>query len=234
MKRSMVAVAAVSLSLTAAACDGMPEDAPDPTTTESGALSSPVTNPGFKQPLPTSVTIDFDNSPGGAVAAGSMIDSTYASLGVTFSCVSCVNGMSGHAYALPAAVGNNAVSLFAPPSVPAFDARYGAVRATFATPRRWVSIAATAVLPPEWLTTPTKKPWLEAFDANNNLIGSVQYYPFNYGDVGWGTAQTLTVTSTAANIAYVQFSSQAPGSGTPVYGQFDNLRFNSDYYRLPL
>jgi hypothetical protein len=228
MKRSMVALAALSLSLTVAACEG-PEEAPDPTTTESGALSSLLVNPPIKQPLPSSVTIDFDNSPGGAVAPGAIVDSTYASAGVTFSCVACT---SGHAFALPAAVGGNAVSLFAPPSVPFFDARYGAVRATFATPRRWVSIEATAVLPPEWLTTPVAKPWLEAFDANNNLIGSVQYYPFSYGDVGWGTAQTITVTSQSANIAYVQFSSQAPGSGTPVYGQFDNLRFNTDLYRI--
>jgi hypothetical protein len=227
----MVALAALSLSLTVAACEGMPEEAPQPTTTESGALSSLQVNPPIKQPLPSSVTIDFDNAPGGTVAPGSIVDASYTSVGVTFSCVACT---SGHAFALSAAAGGNAVSLFAPPSVPFFDARYGAVRATFATPRRWVSIEATPVLPPEWLTTPVAKPWLEAFDANNNLIGSVQYYPFGYGDVGWGTAQTITVTSTSANIAYVQFSSQAPGSGTPVYGQFDNLRFNTDFYRILL
>jgi hypothetical protein len=230
MKRSMV-FAALSLSVTVAACEGLPEDGSEPTTTEQSAISSPLVGVPIKQPLPTSVTIDFDNSPGGAVASGSIVDSTYASLGVTFTCVVC---SSGHAFALLAATGGNAVSVFAPPSVPVFDARYGAVRATFATPRRWVSIEATAVLPPEWLTPPTAKPWLEAFDANNNLVGSVQYYPLNYGDAGYGTARTLTVTSTSANIAYVQFSSQAPGSGTPVYGQFDNLRFNTDFYRLPL
>jgi hypothetical protein len=231
MNRSMVALA-LSLSLTVAACEGMPEQAPDPTTTEASAISAPVSNLAIKQPLPASVTIDFDNSPGGAVAAGSIVDATYTANGVTFSCVVCT---SGHAYALPAAVGGNVVSLFAPPSLPMFDARWGAVRATFASPRRWVSIEATPVLPPEWLTTPTAKPWLEAFDANNNLIGAVQYYPFGYNDVGWGTAQTLTVTSTSSNIAYVQFSSQAPSSGgTPVYGQFDNLRFNTDFYRIPL
>jgi hypothetical protein len=230
MKRSMVALAALSLSLTVAACEGAPE-APDPTTTESGALSSALVGQPIKQPLPSSVTIDFDNSPGGAVAPGSIVDSTYTSSGVTFTCVVC---SSGHAYALPA-VGGNVVSLFAPPSLPFFDARWGAVRATFATPRRSVSIEATPVLPPEWTTTPTAKPWLEAFDANNNLVGAVQYYPFNYGDPSWGTAQTLTITSASANIAYVQFSSQAaaPG-GTPVYGQFDNLRFNTDYYRIQL
>jgi hypothetical protein len=231
MKRSMVALAALSLSLTVAACEGAPDEAPDPTTTASSALSAPVANLAIKQPLPSSVTIDFDTSPGGAVAPGSIVDSTYASNGVTFSCVSCG---SGHAYALPAAVGGNAVSLFAPPSVPVFDARWGAVRATFATPRRWVSIEATAVLSPEGLGTPTARPWLEAFDASGNLVGGVQYYPLAYGDVGWGTAQTITVTSTSSNIAYVQFSSQPPANGDPVYGQFDNLRFNTDFYRIPL
>ena len=80
MKRSMVALAALSLSLTVAACEGAPDEAPDPTTTASSALSAPVANLAIKQPLPSSVTIDFDTSPGGAVAPGSIVDSTYAVL----------------------------------------------------------------------------------------------------------------------------------------------------------
>jgi hypothetical protein len=161
-----------------------------------------------------------------------MIDATYSANGVSFTCVACT---SGHAYALTA-VPNNAVSLFAPPSLPFFDARWGAVKASFTTPRSWVSIEATAVLPPEWLTTPVAKPWLEAFDAQGNIIlqngSAAVYYPLSYGQTGYGTAQTLTVSaSSTQKIAYVLFSSQAPGSGTPVYGQFDNLRFNTDLLR---
>jgi hypothetical protein len=230
MKSSLVALAALPLALTLAACEGPPE-AGEVATNESALSLSQV--PVGVKPLPTSVLIDFDTSPAGPVAGGTQIDSTYASQGVTFTCVVC---SSGHAYALTA-VPNNAVSLFAPPSLPFFDARWGAVKASFASPRAWVSIDATAVLPPEWLTTPVAKPWLEAFDANGNIIlqngAAAVYYPLNYGDAGYGTAQTLTVNASATQkIAYVLFSSQAPGSGTPVYGQFDNLRFNTDFFRL--
>jgi hypothetical protein len=231
MKRSLVALAALPLALTLAACEGPPEAGEVSTTQADQSLSQ--IPPGVR-PLPTGTAlIDFDNSPGGPVAAGTQIDSTYASMGVTFGCVVC---SSGHAYALTA-VPNNAVSLFAPPSLPFFDARFGAVKASFSSPRSWVSIEATAVLPPEWTTTPVAKPWLEAFDANGNIIlqngsNAAVYYPLNYGDAGYGTAQTLTVNASATQkIAYVLFSSQALG-GTPVYGQFDNLRFNTELVRL--
>jgi hypothetical protein len=219
MKRSLVALAVLPLALIFAACEGAPDTDVE---TVSGAISLPGGVPTRQIPISTSTLVDFDNSPSGAVAAGTMVDTLYTSRGVTFSCVSCSSG--GHAYALAAAVGNNAVSLFAPPSAAAFDARYGAVKAAFASPPSSVSIQATAVPTVEYTMNPIAKPFLEAFDASDNLIAKVYYQP-NYGDANYGTPQTLTVSSNSASIAYVLFSSQAPGSGTPVYGLFDNLRF---------
>ena len=224
MNRSLVMLAVLPLALTLAACEGPPagEDvgASAEVTGAQVVLKTPI---GIK-PLPTSALIDFDNSPAGPVASNTMINSTYASSGVQLSCVVCA---SGNAYAIfGATTGSNAVSLWQPPSVPEFDARAGAVKAAFSTPRSWVSIEATPILPAEFLGTPTSRPFLEAFDAQGNLIGSVVYYPYSYGDPNFGTTQVLKVSSSTANIAYVLFSSQAPGGNPPVYGLFDNLRYS--------
>jgi len=216
MKRCLIALFLLPLTL-AAACGAPPDgDAVDET---SGAISSPP----HKVPNLGPTLVDFDTSPSGAVVAGAMVDTVYASQGVTFSCDSC---SSGHAYAEPRAVGNNAVTLFTPPSLAGFDARFGAVKAVFATPASSVSIQAIAVPTAEPVMNPVAKPFLEAFDASNNLLVKALYQP-NYGDANYGTAQTLTVTSSTASIAFVLFSSQAPGTTTPVLGVFDNLRFYS-------
>jgi hypothetical protein len=234
MKSSLVMLAVLPLALLIAGCEGPPEaDDVGAPAEVSGAqtISRPPIGPGI--PINTrqfTATIDFDNAPAGAVGDGSVVDATYAGTGVTLSCVVCA---STHAYAILSGIsGNNAVSLWTPPSVPEFDARAGAVKAAFNTPRSSVSIDATAVLPAEFMGTPVARPFLEAFDAAGHLVGSVVYYPFSFGTAGFGTTQTLTVTSSTANIAYVLFSSQAPGGTPPVYGLFDNLRYNISYFEL--
>jgi len=222
MKRSSIAlfIALPVLPLVFTSACGEPPDGDAQAVVETnGAISSPP----HKVPNLGPTLVDFDTSPSGAVAAGTLVDTTYASQGVTFTCVSC---SSGHAYAEPRAVGNNAVTLFTPPSPPGFDARFGAVKSVFATPATSVSIQAIAVPTAEYVVNPVAKPFLEAFDASNNLLVKVLYQP-DYGDANYGTAQTLTVTSSTASIAYVVFSSQAPGNDTPVLGVFDNLRFYS-------
>jgi hypothetical protein len=174
----------------------------------------------------TDVLIDFDQVNGAAVAADSIVDTTYAGSGVTFSCVACA---SGHAFARWPGTGTQGISLIAPSSsvLPFFDSRDGAVTATFNSPRSWVSIDAAPVLPPEYLGTPVGMPWIEAYDANGNLLQKT-LYPIAYGQPSYGSAQTLTVNTGAANIKLVRFSSRWV-SGTPsVYGTFDNLRFNGD------
>ncbi|HWR16689.1 MAG TPA: PEP-CTERM sorting domain-containing protein [Terriglobales bacterium] len=161
--------------------------------------------------------VDFNGIPNGTV-----INNYYT--GVTFSCVGCgLDGTGPNIYARGDGT-SNVVSLFGT-GLPFFDARWGGIRATFDTAQSVVAINAQAVLPPEYLGTPTNKPWLQAFDASNNLLGTV-YYPINYGDAGFGTFQTLTFDAGSNVIAYVQFSSQHT-SGPAVYGNFDDLTFRT-------
>ncbi|HVW25155.1 MAG TPA: hypothetical protein VHC69_07265 [Polyangiaceae bacterium] len=173
--------------------------------------------------------VDFDHDPSGnAIADGTAVDNVYSSLGVTLSSIVCTSSgcTSGqHAYARTWG-STNIASLFASPTVPVFDARSGAVRADFATPRTWVSIDATPVLPPEYFGTPASQPWIEAYDANNNKIGSSVYYPIAYGAAGYGSQQTLKIDAGSAIIKYVRFSSQYSSSSPAVYAALDNLRFN--------
>jgi hypothetical protein len=173
---------------------------------------------------PPPVLIDFDEVGGTPIANNTIVDTTYATSGVTFSCVVCA---SGHAYARALGNGSQGVSLIDPQAsgLPIFDSRDGAVTATFNTPRSWVSIDATPVLSPEFAGTPVGMPWIEAYDANGNLLTKT-LYPLSYGQAGYGAAATLTVT--ANGIKTVRFSSRWV-SGTPsVWGQFDNLRYNGD------
>ena len=173
-------------------------------------------------PAPT--LIDFDTDPKGApIADGTIIDTTYTSLGVTFSCIVC---SSGHAFARGPGRARNGVTLVAPPLDNDYDAVSGAVRAEFSTPRSWVSIDVIKVMVPEYKGTPVALPWIEAYDAANNLIASA-YYPV-YGTPGWGQWQTLRIDDPTARIKSVRLSSQhrAP----QVNAVFDNLSFNTDPY----
>jgi hypothetical protein len=224
MKRFALVLTALA-TLPLVACGA----APDGTQGTDGVTSDGVgtTDPALRllrQNPPT--VIDFDTDPAGnAVANDTVVDATYASKGVTFSCIVCT---SGHGVARTPGRSGNGVSLWrvADSGLPFFDARWGAVRADFTTPRSSVSIDALEVQPPEWLGTPLGKPWLEAYDTNNALVGQV-YYPA-YGTTGFGQWQTLTIDTGVANIAYVRFSSKYVSGSPPVYGEFDNLTFNTD------
>lgn len=207
------------------ACGGSIDEAEESAST-SAELTLPATDRlvDFDQVLTSPAFPSFGSTP---VAAGSIVDTRYtAGYGVTFSCVSCT---SGHAFARPISSGSNGVSLIDPASsfLPFFDARNGAVKAEFATPRSWVSIDARPVLAPEFAGTPVGMPWLEAYDSNGNFL-SKMLYPITFGQTGWGSVQTLTVSSTTAAIKFVRFSSRAVAGTPPVYGEFDNLRFNGD------
>lgn len=180
-------------------------------------------------PAPT--VIDFDRDPAqAAIADGTTVDATYASAGVSFTCVVCT---SGHAFARAPGRAGNGVSVFASPAVPWYDSRYGAVRADFTTPRSWVSIDVLAILPPEYAGTPVARPWFEAYNASGQLIGSTVYYP-SYGTTGFGQWQTLRIDDPSGSIKYVRFSSQHFSSSPSVYAAFDNLTFNTDPYWVNL
>jgi hypothetical protein len=200
-----------------------------------GTSQSEIANP-----YPSSYVINFDrDASGNPVADGTIVDAMYTgSFGVTFSAISCAPGLgcsNGHAFArtstspasVPNIVSQNASSL------PFFNARYGALRADFATPRSWVSIDVMPVLTAaDWIVPPAAQPWFEAYDANDNLVGKV-YYPVAFGATNWGTYQTLRLDAGSATIKWVRFSVQSSGSNTAeVFGDFDNLRFNSNVVRL--
>ena len=181
---------------------------------------------------PPPVLIDFDNDPSYvAIANGAAVDSTYSAFGVTFTCVVC---SSGHAYARTPGRTNNGVSLFQYPYYAAYDGRYGAVRADFASPRSFVTVDVLGILPPEYVGTPVARPWIEAYDSTNTMVART-YYPA-YGDPAFGTWQTLRVDAPAGkSISYVRFSSQNFSNSPAVYAEFDNLTFNSDVvvYEVP-
>jgi len=154
---------------------------------------------------------------------GEVMDTAYTNLGVTFSCVACT---SGHTYARNQG-GSNGVSLFPYPQAwpygGAFDARWGAVEATFNTPRSWVSIEAMAIQSLEGLGSSTAKPWIEAYDANGALVARTYHSGIA------GARENLVVNG---SIKRVRFSSQYHGTAVPpMYGAFDNLRFNTDPWR---
>ena len=216
----LLAICALPLVACGAAVDGADEAA-----STSSELILPAVDGlvDFDQVLAAPAFPSFGATP---VAANSIVDTSYTGYGVTFSCVSCA---TGHAYARPISSGSNGVSLIDPSSsiLPFFDARSGALKAEFSTARSWVSIDARPVLPPEYVGTPVGMPWLEAYDANGTLLAKT-LYPFSYGQAGWGSMQTLVVSASSAAIKYVRFSSRAVAGTPPVYGEFDNLRYNGD------
>jgi uncharacterized repeat protein (TIGR01451 family) len=175
--------------------------------------------------------ITFDCVPNDTV-----VDNVYAtSFGVTFS-----NPLGGSIYArnssgfspsLP-----NAVSV-RPSSAtvyPFFDATDGAVEAHFATPQRSISVDARPVGPVEFLGTLQNRPFLEAYDSSHTFLGRVLYGgPLPTGccfEVG--PMETLTFSSSTANISYARFSSQVTQSSLHTYGLFDNLRWFGTAPRL--
>ncbi len=179
---------------------------------------------GGLSPWASAGQINFDD-----VADGTIVNTHYP--GVTFSnplhATSNIFARAGSGFA-PSSP--NIVSVFRPPALAPFDARDGAVDATFATPVGSVSIDARPVAPLEFLTPLTRRPFLQAFDSAGNLIATVYYAGTLPNTVsGVGPMETLTVTSTGNNIARVRFSSQNPGNPPtvpPTYGMFDNLRFD--------
>lgn len=168
-------------------------------------------------------TITFDD-----VASGTLINTQYSALGVTFG---CFNGTldpndlcTGNVYAVSspsAASPSNVLSLTSGVPLGVFtDERYGYFRANFSTGQTSVSIDARNVNPPEYLGSTTNRPFLQAFNSSGTFLGQALWT----GNTDVESWQTLTVSSAAGDIAYVAFSSFSD-TGHPVYGMFDNLTF---------
>src|SRR5688572_21823548 len=113
--------------------------------------------------------INFDDA-----ADGTVVNTRYP--GVTFSNpLSASSNIFARSSPGFAPSSPNVVSVFGPPALPTFDARSGAVDATFATPVGSVSIDARPVAPLEFLTPLTRRPFLQAFDSAGNLLTTVYY-----------------------------------------------------------
>lgn len=176
----------------------------------------------------SNAVVAFDDMP-----SGSVIDTRY--VGLTFR--KAKDGTSVYAVQRIDGTGN-AVSFRATGPWPStFAAEEGAVDVVFAVPQSQVSIDAHAVLATEYLGTPNKKPFLQAFattDDDTHQLAITYYDLARFGE--W---QTLSITRPGADIARVRFSSQnnwagltCPSLGCPdrmhggIYGEFDNLRFD--------
>jgi len=227
MKHSVLLLTLLA-SLPLGGCAMSPADAEGGSDEQSSSTTDPLMY-YVSNPAPT--VIDFDRDPAqAAIADGTIVDTTYTSLGVTLNCIVCG---SSHAFARSPGRAGNGVNLFASPTLPLYDSRFGAVQAVFTTPRSWVSIDVLGVLPPEYLGTPVARPCVEAYDAAGNKIGSTAYYPA-YGTPGFGQWQTLRIDDPTGSIKSVRFSSQHYSSSPSVYGSFDNLTFNTDPYWINL
>lgn len=181
-------------------------------------------------PLPcaraTETLINFDD-----VADGTQINTHYP--GVTFT-----NPIGGNIYARTgsgfAPSPSNIVSVVAAPTFPTFDARQGAVDAHFSTLMRVVKFDVRPVAPAEFLVALSRRPFLQAFDSGNNLLGTVYYsgpLPTNSSEVG--PTETLVFASSSVNIATARVSSQNPSTNfPPTYVLPDNLRYDDGFYNL--
>ena len=169
----------------------------------------------------TTTKINFDD-----VATGTVINTHYA--GVTFSNPvgpADIYARSDH----HPATSPNVVSVFQNGD-PAFDARYGAVEAVFATPQRHVSIDAAIVRLPEGVSEPINFPKLEIYNTADKFVGSVDW---DFGqtpqppDLTVAGFETLSYTSAINDIGKVRFLSGQPGNHSSNFGLFDNLVFTS-------
>jgi len=166
------------------------------------------------------VTINFDTAADGAV-----IDTFYQlSNGVTFA-----NPLGGNIFARSGVAISppNLVNLLGT-GVPGFDAKTGAVDATFSTTVASVSIDTYPFVAIEAFDPAVRRPFLEAYDAAGTLLSKTLYtgpLPNPSGLVS-GPTETLTVTSTTNNIKRARFSSQFNQFDVVrTYAAFDNLTF---------
>jgi len=116
----------------------------------------------------------------------------------------------------------------------AFDTASGAIDVYFATPQLSVSIDARPVGPAADNLAPLRnRPFLEAY-SGSTVLGSVLYAgPLPTGCCfAVGATETLTYTSSTANITKVRFSSQQNQSPARTFGLFDNLKFCSTAYEV--
>ncbi|PKO39485.1 MAG: hypothetical protein CVU33_05050 [Betaproteobacteria bacterium HGW-Betaproteobacteria-6] len=179
------------------------------------------------------VTLTFDD-----VAHGTAVDTTYAGTGVTLASVTYPpRTWSAYARQMPQGAngqsGKNVLSIIDnDPAYPWFDARYGAIEATFSQLQQSVSVWAYAMNSPEGAGTADNRPFLEAYDASGKYLGKA-LTQLGIHDANFiGHWHPLSFSSASRNIAKVRLSSQA--NGLPwTYTAFDNLTFDRNIFASP-
>lgn len=165
-------------------------------------------------------TINFDG-----VADGTVVNTLYS--GVTFSnpfgddvYARFVNGPVGW-HSSPFNVVSLSQAEFSP-----FNTDSGAVDAVFDVLQQTVSIDVAAVASSDPSGTPQSRPFLEAYDATDNLLGKILFAGALPTSASAVTAfETITFTSASANIKKIRFSSEQTEGGPAIYGLFDTLAF---------
>jgi hypothetical protein len=180
--------------------------------------------------------IDFDSVP-----SGTMIDQHYTPNGVTFTAPATNTVPSGDVFAgnrssSAAETPRNTVSIS--PQGDAFNESQGLIRATFATPKSYVSIDARPVISAMDNTTVPEenKPYIRIYGPVLTPPGGPQlaallavvYFPLRVTDANFDSWQSLPYVSPAAspNIMSVVFSCGHTGIGGSVYSFFDHLAFS--------
>ncbi|MFZ2972221.1 hypothetical protein [Ferribacterium limneticum] len=190
--------------------------------------------PPFRPPpnLWRTVTITFDDVP-----SGTAVDSTYAGSGVTLASVTYPpRTWSAFAKEMPwggGQSGKNVLTIIeADPSYPWFDARYGALEATFSQLQQSVSVWAYAMNSSEGAGNADNRPFMEAYDSTGKYLGKVLTQLGVHDANFLGHWHPLSFSSTSRNIAKVRLSSQA--NGLPwTYAAFDNLTFDRNILIRP-
>jgi hypothetical protein len=191
--------------------------------------------PPFRPPpnMWRTVSITFDD-----VASGTVVDSTYAGAGVSFASVTYPpRTWSAFARLMPfggsGQSGKNVLSIIQKdPDLPWFDARYGALEATFSQLQQSVSVWAYAMNSPEGSGNADNRPFMEAYDSTGKYLGKA-LTQLGVHDANFiGFWHPISFSSPSRNIAKVRLSSQA--NGLPwTYAVFDNLTFDRNIFARP-
>lgn len=178
--------------------------------------------PNFRR----TVMIDFEN-----VASGTAVDTLYSAQSVSFASVTTNPPKRWSAYAMAmnlgaAQSGKNVLTLTNATGLPLFDARYGAVEATFSQLQQSVSVWAYALDSPECLGgNYDNRPFMEAYDTNGTYLGKARTQLGPQDANFFGHWHPISFSSASRNIQRIRLSSQAQGCPW-VYTAFDNLTYD--------
>ena len=176
--------------------------------------------------LRRTVMLDFEN-----VVSGTVVDNAYTALSVSFASVTTNPPKRWSAYAMAMNIGSaqsgkNVLTLTNATGLPLFDARHGAVEATFKQLQQSISVWAYALDSPECVGGDfDNRPFMEAYDASGAYLGKARTQLGPKDANFFGHWHPISFTSANRNVQRIRLSSQAQGCPW-VYTAFDNLAFD--------